>query len=260
MVFDEWYQRGLNEGLNFDLEVSIRLARAALQEWTRERVPLEWATTQNNLGNALSALGECESGQENQIRRLEEAVAAYRAALEERTRERVPLYWAMTQHNLGTALSMLGERESGQENQIRRLEEAVAACRAALQEYTQARVPLDWADAQNNLGNALLRLGERESGQENQIRRLEEAVAAYRATLQEWTRELAPLQWAMNMGNQCVAMRLLAGRTGDLAIAKQALSQIEAAFDTFRQADHAQYASYFESELPEAKALVDRLG
>jgi len=32
---------------------------------------------------------------------VEEAVAAYRAALEERTRERVPLDWARTQMNLG---------------------------------------------------------------------------------------------------------------------------------------------------------------
>ena len=35
---------------------------------------------------------------------LLEAVAAYRAALQEHTRERVPLDWAMTQNNLGNAL------------------------------------------------------------------------------------------------------------------------------------------------------------
>ena len=40
--------------------------------------------TQKNLGNALKALGERESG----TARLEEAVAAYRAALEEYTRGR----------------------------------------------------------------------------------------------------------------------------------------------------------------------------
>ena len=48
------------------------------------------------------ALGERESG----TARLEEAVAAFREALEECTRERVPLDWAMTQNNLGVALSM----------------------------------------------------------------------------------------------------------------------------------------------------------
>jgi len=44
---------------------------------TRERVPLDWATTQNNLGNALEALGERESG----TARLEQAVAAWEACL-----------------------------------------------------------------------------------------------------------------------------------------------------------------------------------
>ena len=78
--------------------------REALKEWTRERVPLDWATTQNNLGNALRSLGERESG----TARLEEAVAAYREALKERTRERVPLDWAGTQNNLGNALRSLG--------------------------------------------------------------------------------------------------------------------------------------------------------
>ena len=94
-------------------------------------------------------------------------------ALEERTRERVPLDWAMAQNNLGNALARLGGRDGG----TARLEEAVAAYRAALEEYTRERVPLQWAMTQNNLGSALLTLGERESG----TVRLAEAVAAYRA-------------------------------------------------------------------------------
>jgi tetratricopeptide (TPR) repeat protein len=88
---------------------AVAAYRAALEERTRERVPLDWAMTQNNLGNALFTLGEREGG----TARLEQALAAYRAALEELTRERVPLDWARTQTNLGTALSTLGERESG---------------------------------------------------------------------------------------------------------------------------------------------------
>ena len=271
------------------LEEAVAAYRAALKERTRERVPLDWAGTQNNLGNALWRLGERESG----TARLEEAVAAYRAALEERTRERVPLDWATTQNNLGTALSdagragerdgaagggggglsrgaggtdaragsarlgddaeqsrqcarrrsasgragrrgwrrrwrpiarrwrnrrasgcrstgrrrrtisamrsqTLGERESG----TARLEEAVAAYRAALEERTRERVPLDWATTQNNLGNALRALGERESG----TARLEEAVAAYRAALEEQTRERVPLDWAATQNNLGTAL------------------------------------------------------
>jgi tetratricopeptide (TPR) repeat protein len=90
-------------------------------------VPLDWAVTQNNLGNALERLGERESG----TARLEEAVTAYRAALEESTRDRVPLDWAMTQMNLGNALLTLGERESGRA-WLEALEAAVAAWEACL--------------------------------------------------------------------------------------------------------------------------------
>jgi|SRR6516225_5754241 hypothetical protein len=72
----------------------------------------------------LSTLSERQTGMEH----LEQAVAAYRVALEEYTHERVRLNWAMTQNNLGTALCRLGEWESGTE----RLEEAVAAFSACL--------------------------------------------------------------------------------------------------------------------------------
>ena len=84
------------------LQEAVAAYRAALQEYTRERAPLDWATTQNNLGLVLWRLGE----REFTTARLEEAVTAFRAALKERTRERVPLLWAMTQNNLGSAPSL----------------------------------------------------------------------------------------------------------------------------------------------------------
>ena len=42
-------------------------------------------------------------------------MTTYTEALKEHTRERVPLDWAMTQNNLGAALTTLGKRESGTE-------------------------------------------------------------------------------------------------------------------------------------------------
>jgi hypothetical protein len=70
-----------------------------------------------------------------------------------------------------------------------------------------------------NLGLALWRLGERESG----TGKLEEAVAAFREALKERTRERVPLQWAMSLGNQGVAMIRLAERKKNSAMAKTAL-------------------------------------
>lgn len=73
----EYYERGETQGDNAALLVAIAAYRAALEEWTRERVPLDWAVTQNNLGSALAALGRRESG----TARLEKAVEAFGACL-----------------------------------------------------------------------------------------------------------------------------------------------------------------------------------
>lgn len=83
---------------------------AAEADRARERDPLHWAMTQMNLGNALSVLGERERG----TVRLEEAVTAYRLALEERTRARVPLQWATTQENMALAEKALADKDAAQ--------------------------------------------------------------------------------------------------------------------------------------------------
>jgi tetratricopeptide (TPR) repeat protein len=60
------------------VEKAISSFRSALEEQTRERTPLEWAIVQQNLGAALSWLGQ----QEGKPERLEGAIEAYRSALE----------------------------------------------------------------------------------------------------------------------------------------------------------------------------------
>jgi tetratricopeptide (TPR) repeat protein len=324
-AFKEWYARGRDKGLNLGLAVAIDLAghalalaadadqrgealtdlgnalgtlgereaetarleqavdacREALEELTRDRVPLKWARTQMNLGDALLTLGQREAG----TARLEQAVDACREALEELTRDRVPLDWARAQTNLGNALLTLGQREAGtarpeqavdafrkaleevtrdrvplywgmtqmnlgsalralgeREAGTERLEQAVDACREALKEVTRDRAPLDWAMTQMNLGNALLTLGEREAG----TARLERAVDAYGKALEEHTRERVPLDWAIARGNQAVALAVLAERTGDAALAARAAAQLAEAVAVLRAGGHVAAARFFE--------------
>src|SRR6516165_1627553 len=52
-----------------------------------------------------------EEEQRMMRRHLEEAVAAFREALKERMRERVPLQWATAQNNLERAVKLLDERK-----------------------------------------------------------------------------------------------------------------------------------------------------
>ena len=131
----------------------------------------------------------------------------------------------LARDDLGNALRVLGERESG----TARLEEAVVAFRAALEERPRERVPLNWALAQNNLGNVLQALGLRESG----TARLEEAVAAYRAALEERTRERVPLDWAMTQNNLGSAFQALGERESGTARLEEAVAAYRAALDEY---------------------------
>jgi hypothetical protein len=49
--------QGDEKGDNAILAKAIRVYRDVLCERSRKRVPLDWAMTQNNLGNALQVLG-----------------------------------------------------------------------------------------------------------------------------------------------------------------------------------------------------------
>ena len=111
--------------------------------WNQEARAQTWVI----LGDSLQVLGT-EKG-ENHV--FIDAIHAYQEALKVFTRERVPLYWAMTKHGLGNALLKLGDRE----NETAKLEEAVAAYQEALKVFTRARVPLYWAMTKNSLRHTL---------------------------------------------------------------------------------------------------------
>src|SRR3974377_150196 len=196
------YQQGDERGDNRALLLAIERYNRLVQLSPRDRVPLRWASSQNDLGNVLLALGQRESG----AARFKEATTAYLEALKEWTQQSAAPEWAPTQNNLGVAFWILGERESGTDQ----LKGAVAAFRNVLKEWTRDRMPHDWAITQNNLGNALMRLGERESG----TGQLEEAIAAFREALRENSRELLPLDWAMIKNNLCNKLRTLGEREG----------------------------------------------
>jgi tetratricopeptide (TPR) repeat protein len=198
------------------LEAAVRLLQAAAP--TREDAPLEWARTQGMRGNVLQKLG----AQDADTPRLEEALSAYRAALEEFTRERAPFDWAATQNNLGNLLKTLGARQGGTE----RLKEAVVALRAALQEYTRERRPQEWAKAQNNLGTVLITLGARQAG----TARLEEAVAAFRAALEEFTSERTR-DWAITQNNLGIVLKALGERESGTARFEEAVAAYKAALE-----------------------------
>jgi hypothetical protein len=229
---DGWYERGRDRGLALDLDVAIRLAEATFGV----------AAGADDRGAALNDLGIAlrdAAAQRGDAALLARAGAAFRLALEELTRDRVPLDWATTQNNLGTALWTLGER-SGTEADLRA---AVGAYRLALEERTRDRVPLDWAATQNNLGAALATLGEW-TGREADLR---DAVAAYRAALEERVRDRVPLDWAATQSNLAGAELAMFGLTGEAALWHAARDRAAGAVEVLRALGHAAHLRHAEA-------------
>jgi len=101
-----------------NLEKAIAFYEAALQVYTREAFPENWATTQNNLATAYTNRIKGDRGDN-----LERAIKSHKAALEFRTPTTLPLDCLQTGRNLGN----LGFAESLWETAIFGYEKAIEA-------------------------------------------------------------------------------------------------------------------------------------
>jgi tetratricopeptide (TPR) repeat protein len=237
---------GEQAGTSQPLKQAFTAFQEALKERTRERIPLDWATTQNGLGVVLTDLGEQETG----TAQLEAALTAFQEALKEITRDHVPLDWARIQDNLGIALTDLGEREPG----TARLKSAVAAFQEALKEQTRERVPLDWAATQNNLGTACLRLGQLKAS----TAWLEAGVTAFQEALKERTREHVPLDWAATQNNLGVALWSLGEQETDTARLEAAVAAFQQALEVYSASDKYG-AEIAQDNLQRTQAVIDNM-
>jgi tetratricopeptide (TPR) repeat protein len=119
------------------------------------------------------------------------------------------------------------------------------ALRAAAENYRslvqkqsglRAQAPIERANTLNSLGNALAKLGERESG----TARLEEAVVAYRAALTDRKGERAPLEGDETQDNLGYALLSLGERQSGTARLEEAVTAFRAALEEYTRARAAQ--------------------
>ncbi len=214
---------GREFGDNNALTEAIAVYEQTLSLVPRSGRPYDWARVQNNLGNALRALGEREHGTKD----LERAVEAYELALLVRRDDDVPDEWAMTQNNLGATLAAIGKRESGTSI----LERAVEAYERALTVRSLEHDPDGWATTRQNLGTALAAIGERENG----TLTLQRAVDAYEDALIVRTRKRASLSWALTKNNIGDALRIMGERQEDYILLECAVKAFEDALLEYKR-------------------------
>jgi hypothetical protein len=102
------------------------------------------------VGTVLCQLGTHRRG----ARTLEQSVVAYRNALDERTQDKSPFAWAITQNNLAAAMQALGEHEED----IGSLEASIPVYDAVLKVLNSDTVPLIWAMVSANRASAMCAL------------------------------------------------------------------------------------------------------
>jgi tetratricopeptide (TPR) repeat protein len=168
------------------------------------------AASSQLLAVALSAIRPAVEDKGRYLVRLLKPVAERLRHLLEPSTGFTAIQSAELQQALGFASLVIGE-QSGDKNA---LADAAKAFRATLAVWTREREPFRWAATENNLGDVLVALGERESG-ESSITHLQQAVSAYDDALGE------PQLWALVKNNLAGALIRLGEReSGESSIAR----------------------------------------
>jgi tetratricopeptide (TPR) repeat protein len=180
------------------LEPAREVFETELTDEFRQQSPVEWAQTQNHLGNILAAQGQ----QHHDEALFAKAIAAFESALEVLDQEANPADWAATQYNLGTAAQAAGRQESDS----KLLKQAVDAYTNALLVWTQEQNPDDWAHAMHQLGNSFHAHGLLLKGN----RTLQKSVVAYKNALKVFNADDHALALAATHNNKGAVLHHLA--------------------------------------------------
>jgi tetratricopeptide (TPR) repeat protein len=130
-----------------NIEQAITSYQQALQVFTRQAFPENWARTQMNLANAY-----CDRIRGERAENIEQAITSYQQALQVFTPQAFPEDWARTQHNLANAYR---DRVRGEETE--NLKQAIALYKEASQVFTREAYPYKWAENRGELAEAFLK-------------------------------------------------------------------------------------------------------
>jgi len=167
----------------------------ALKLLSEDEYPIQYATTQNNLGAAYWNLPAAD----NKVRaeNIIKAIECYKEALQISRKEEHPLQYAITQNNLGAAYTDLPAADNVE--RADNINKAIDCYDEALQIYRKDEYPLDYAMTQNNLGNAYRNLPAATS--EERADNVKKAIECYDKALQIRRKEEYPIQYATTQNN-----------------------------------------------------------
>src|ERR1019366_4989873 len=164
------------------LEQAMAYHEAALQVYTYERYPFQYAKTHSQLGMICQHYGIAAGKPEF----IEQAISCYKTALWVYDRERFPEQWTMLQTYMGCAYTYRNEGKTGEN-----IDYAIYCHEMALRVIPRSLFPTIWATALTHLGDAYR---QRITG--SRPENLKRAMACYREALPVFTQQSFPREWA----------------------------------------------------------------
>jgi len=131
---------------------ALQTFRVLLTNHNHDHNPFAWAKAQTVVGAALVLKANFANNQEEKHNLLDQAIQAHQSALTIYTKESVPLQWARTQFNLGSALSIDANLMLGKDRN-KLLTEANEAYHAAVTILSKESTPKLWSAGQYHLGH-----------------------------------------------------------------------------------------------------------
>ena len=138
----------------------------ALEVYTREDLPIQWAGVQRNLSVTFLRKAVLK-GSRAGLGAISKAVSACRGALQVFTLTGHPLDWGAMQFNLGAALLYRGKWTGGPPG-VACLKESLSAFESTKEVYLRETHPTDWADVHRCLGHVYELMGDFNSGHEKE--------------------------------------------------------------------------------------------
>jgi len=206
---DEWARTQMNLGHAYtmrirgnrfeNIEASLNYSENALNVFTQESHPIEWAKIQSNLGAAYATLANApvyRASKELRTENLEKCIQHLNLALEVLTCDNAPVEWIQIQINLAHVFTDLAKTIDESEKKANLIEEAIHCCQSALQIYTYAAYPEQWAEMNIVLAIAYINrvLGQRAEN-------LEKSIVCFEYTLQVYTRDAYPRKYTETQYN-----------------------------------------------------------
>jgi tetratricopeptide (TPR) repeat protein len=230
-------------------EQAIQCFGKALEVFTQESAPQQWAATQYNLATANQALGRLTEA----TAPLKIAVDAYTEALQVWTREKSPQDWMLTLHQLGATLYTFGKQLKGN----RQFQKSVVAWKNALTALNADDYALELVATHNNRGVTLHHLGESEEN----AARLKEAINSYELALTVSMEQQLPIHVAVLCRvNKATVQNSLAQLTNDAALAEEVADEFEVIMECFSHALQPLCLKHCEEQMKMARARHETLG